>query len=55
MHTAFVSYRGHNLSDTSLTISAVAPFRTGLQLMINAFIIGYLLAYEKSEPEAFLP
>ena len=42
-----------NLSETSLTISAVAPFRTGLQFMISAFIL-LLLWQDKFKVMSFL-
>lgn len=34
----FTSYRSLKQSDTKFTISAVAPFLTGLQFITNAFI-----------------
>ena len=41
----FVSYFEDNSLHIMLTISADAPFLTGLQLMINAFILFPLLSY----------
>ena len=38
MHMHLTLYSEDNCSETIFTISAVAPARTGLQFMINAFI-----------------
>jgi len=38
MQMLLTLYLFDNCSETNLTISAVAPVRTGLQLMINACI-----------------
>ena len=42
MQILLTLYLGDNCSETILTISAVAPARTGLQLMINARIYNSL-------------
>ena len=44
MHMHLTLYLEDNCSETNFTISAVAPVRTGLQFMINAFIFRISIA-----------
>ena len=48
MQIFLTMYLSDNCSETSVAISAVAPVRTGLQFMINAFILSFAIFFYPS-------